>query len=142
MADTRLLAGLRTGMRWLLGLAMVAAGILHFVMPEPFVAMMPGYLPWHLPLVLISGAFEILGGVGVLIPRTRTLAGWGLIALLLAVFPANLWMATQGVQIEGLPMSPAMAWARLPMQAVLIAWVWWVSRPDAPRGGSREATRS
>jgi uncharacterized membrane protein len=119
-------------MRWLLASAMVLVGVLHFVRPEPFLAIMPEYLPWHLTLVLISGAFEILGGIGLLIPRTRSAAGWGLIALYVAVFPANVWMATEGIQPEGVQVDPVLAWGRLPLQAVLIALAWWVSRPDEP----------
>ncbi len=120
----------RSGFRWLLAALMVLVGVLHFVVPEPLVEIMPSYLPWHFALVLISGGFEVLGGIGLLIPRTRVAAGWGLIALYIAVFPANLWMATEGIQPEGLELSPTMAWARLPMQVVLIALAWWVSRPD------------
>ena len=129
-------AGLRAGLRLLLAGLMIAVGVLHFVRPDPFVMIVPAYLPWPLGLVLISGVFEILGGVGLLLARTRSAAGWGLIALYLAVFPANVWMATEGIQPPGLELSPAAAWARLPFQAVLIAWAWWVSRPDpavAPR---------
>lgn len=136
--DTPVMLGVRTGLRAVLALLMVTAGVMHFVTPEPFEAIMPAYLPWHRPLVLISGVFEVLGGIGILIPRTREWAGWGLIALLLAVFPANVWMATEGIQVEGLPMSPAMAWARLPMQAVLIWLAWWVTRPE-PQPARREA---
>lgn len=118
----------RTGLRGALALLMVTAGVMHFVAPEPFEAIMPDYLPWHGFWVWLSGVFEVLGGIGILIPRTREWAGWGLIALLIAVFPANVWMATEGIQVEGLPMTPAMAWARLPMQAVLIWMAWWVTR--------------
>ncbi|MFV8753242.1 DoxX family protein [Nannocystaceae bacterium ST9] len=130
---------LRSGLRWLLAALMVLAGVMHFVKPEPFLAIMPDYLPWHLALVLISGVFEILGGVGLLIPRTRVAAGWGLIALFVAVFPANVWMATEGIQPEGLELSPTMAWARLPLQLVLIALAWWVSRPDVAPGLTSDA---
>ena len=110
---------------------MVLSGILHFANPEPYVAMMPGYLPWHLALVYISGVAEIGLGVALFVPKTRSLAGWGLVALLLAVWPANIWMASEGVQPPGMEMSPIAAWIRVGMQPLFLLWAWWVSRPDA-----------
>ena len=94
---------------------------------------MPSYLPWPRELVLISGVAEIAGGVAILIPRLRRLAGWGLIALLLAVFPANLQVALHGW--EGVHIPQWLLWARLPLQVVLIAWVYWVClvRRAAPK---------
>jgi uncharacterized membrane protein len=100
----------------------IVAGAAHFVVPEGFVRIVPPYLPAPKALVLISGAFEILGGVGVLVPETRAVAGWGLILLLLAVFPANVHMA---LHPEGFAPIPAwVLWLRLPLQFVLIAWVY------------------
>ena len=113
-------------MKWLLGVLFVAAGTLHFVKPDFYVKIMPPYLPWHYELVLISGAFEILGGVGLLVPRLTVPAAWGLIALLVAVFPANLHMALHTEQYPDIP--PAALWGRLPLQAVLIAWAYWFTR--------------
>lgn len=121
---------IRQGLRYLLATAMLGIGVLHFVRPDPFVAIVPAYLPWPLALVMVSGAFEILGGIGLVIDKTRSAAGWGLIALYVAVFPANVWMATEGIRPEGLELDDFWVWARLPMQVVLIAWAWWVSRPD------------
>jgi uncharacterized membrane protein len=121
---------LRTVLRWVLAVMMVVVGVLHFVKPEPFVMIVPDYLPWPLALVWISGVFELLGGVGLLIEKTRRAAGYGLIALYVAVFPANVWMATEGIQPPGMELDPVWAWARLPLQAVLIAWAWWACRPD------------
>ncbi|PRQ06818.1 DoxX family protein [Enhygromyxa salina] len=117
--------------RGLLGAVMVLVGLMHFVNPEPFIMIVPDYLPYHAALVYISGVFEILLGVALFVPQVRSLAGWGLIALFLAVLPANIWMATQGIQLPGLEVSPAVAWARLPFQAVFIVWAWAVTRPDA-----------
>lgn len=112
----------------LMSVLIVRAGVEHFVNPEGYVAIMPPYLPAHLELVYLSGFFEILGGIGVLFSRTRNVAGWGLIALLVAVFPANLHMAFYP---KLFPTIPAWAlYARLPLQPVLIAWVWWVTRSD------------
>jgi uncharacterized membrane protein len=125
---------IRAALRWLLTVAMVLAGLNHFRVPDVYVAMMPEALPWPLELVYISGVFEVLGGLGLILPRTRRAAGWGLIALLIAVFPANINMAVNQLPL-GDQVVPAWAlWARLPLQLVFIAWTWWVSRP-APRPG-------
>lgn len=110
--------------------AYVIAGIAHFVAPGGFVQIVPPFLPAPLLLVYLSGIAEIALGLGVLHPRTRRLAAWGLIALLLAVFPANIYMATSGVVVTGTPLgtlepSPLVRWGRLPLQAVLLLWAWW-----------------
>jgi uncharacterized membrane protein len=105
----------------LLAILMVVAGFLHFAIPKPFVQIMPRYLPFPLFLVFLSGFFEALGGVGLLIPATQHFAAWGLIALYVAVFPANVNMAVH--HLGGLP-SWAL-WGRLPLQLVLIAWAYW-----------------
>src|SRR3954452_6984504 len=106
----------------LLGATFVTAGVLHFVRPRSYEAMMPRYLPAHRELVYASGVAEIAAGAGVLHPRTRRLAGWGLIATRLAIFPANVEMAVHAERFEQFP--PAALWGRLPLQAVLIAWAW------------------
>ena len=118
----------RTILRWLLGVGFVAAGINHFVAPRFYLAIMPPALPWPLALVYISGVAEILGGLGVLVPSTRKLAGWGLIALLIAVFPANIYAAVHGA--GSIP--PWILWARLPFQIVFIAWVYWTTLGPVP----------
>jgi uncharacterized membrane protein len=121
-------------LRVLLALFMITAGVLHFVTPAPFVKIVPPQLPYPLALVYISGFFEILGGIGLLIPLVSVAAAWGLIALFIAVFPANINMAVNNIKLEGIPHSPALYWARLPLQAVLIAWAWWYTRkPEAGR---------
>jgi len=102
----------------------MVAGIFHFLMPASYIKMVPPGFPSPGALVWVSGLFEILGGAGLLLPITRKLAGWGLIALLIAVFPANIYMALHP-ELFGLP--PWLLWARLPMQLVLGAWVWSVS---------------
>lgn len=101
------------------------AGYLHFKIPEPFVRIVPPFLPWPYGMVWLSGLFEILGGLGILIPSVQFIAGWGLVALLLAVYPANIYMALSGVKIFGFPKERWMAWARLPLQFVLIYAVIW-----------------
>jgi len=118
-------------LRVLLALFMITAGVLHFVTPAPFVKIVPPQLPYPLELVYISGFFEILGGIGLLIPLVSVAAAWGLIALFIAVFPANINMAVNNIKLEGIPHSPALYWARLPLQAVLIAWAWWYTRKPA-----------
>ena len=117
-----------------LGVLFVAAGVMHFVVPDFYTRMIPPYLPWPLPLVYVSGACEVVLGALLLMPRTRRPAAWGLIVLLVAVFPANLHMALNPDQFPNLP--PAALWARLPLQAVLIAWAWWFTRWPGRAGGS------
>jgi uncharacterized membrane protein len=112
--------------KWLLGLLFVAAGVNHFAQPDFYLRIMPPYLPWHRDLVLVSGAFEVLGGVGLLIPRLQVAAAWGLIALLGAVLPANLHMALHPDDYPRFP--PVLLWARLPFQGVFIAWAYWYTR--------------
>ena len=112
-------------LRWLLTLFMVAAGVNHFVAPAAYVAMVPGVLPAPAILVEISGVAEILGGLGLIAPATRRLAGWGLIALFVAVFPANINMAVHHLPLGGREIPTWALWARLPLQAVLVAWAYW-----------------
>lgn len=113
----------------IMGLLFCLTGALHFMTAGTYVSIMPEWIPEssHKALVAISGFFEILGGVGLLIPLVRRAAGWGLIALLIAVFPANIDMALNGVEGTGLPSNPVIYWARLPLQFLLIAWAAWCS---------------
>lgn len=121
---------LKRALRWLLAIAMVTVGVLHFVRSAFFVSIVPAYLPNPAALVYVSGLFEVLGGVGLLVPRVQRAAAYGLIALYVAVFPANIDML---VHAEKFPDVPTWAlWARLPFQAVFIAWAWWLSRPARP----------
>ena len=114
---------LKLVLKWLLGLLFLAAGANHFRDPEFYLRMMPPYLPWHRELVLLSGSCEIVLGGLLLVPRYTRYAAWGLIALLIAVFPANLHMAIHG---EDFPeFSAVELWSRLPMQGVLMAWAYW-----------------
>ncbi|CAN5288084.1 DoxX family protein [soil metagenome] len=110
----------------LLALLFVAAGVNHFVSPEPYVAIVPRFLPRPELLVLLSGIAEVLGGIGILLRRTRRAAAVGLIVLLVAVFPANVHGALYGMNVGGSAVPAWLLWMRLPLQAVLIAWVWWV----------------
>jgi uncharacterized membrane protein len=108
------------------------AGVMHFLVPRFYVEIMPRALPWPLFLVYLSGACEIALGLLVLAPRTRRLAAWGIILLLVAVFPANVNMAANRIVPAGLPLSPLGLWLRLPFQAVFIAWAYWYTRPARP----------
>lgn len=112
---------MRTVSLWLLGILFVVAGLNHFLNPEPYLAMMPPLLPWPEALNFIAGGAEILGGIGVLVPMTRRLAAWGLIALLVAVFPANFQIALYGWPGHEIPAWAA--WGRLPFQFLFIWWV-------------------
>jgi len=118
---------------YLMGPMYVVAGALHFVVPELYVQIVPPIFPARLALVYLSGIAEIAVGVGVLLPRTRRLAAWATVAVLVAVFPANVYMATAGVVVEGLPgggdPSALVRWGRLPLQVVLILWAAWYTRP-------------
>jgi len=117
---------------WVMGVAYCFAGFNHLWHPDFYLAIMPPGLPNPEWLNVLAGLFEIVLGVYVLEPRTRILAAWGIIALLVAVFPANLYVALENVGREG-PGSGAGAanWIRLPFQALLIAWAWWYTVPDA-----------
>ena len=126
----------RTFLRWLLGLCFVAAGLNHFIMPRFYLPIMPPALPWPLALIYVSGIAEILGGLGVLVPPARKLAGWGLIALLIAVFPANLYAAFHGA--GSIP--PWILWTRLPFQLVFIAWVYWTCLCPVPAPAAMHKT--
>ncbi len=114
-----------------MGLFYIVAGVNHFLNPDFYVAIMPPYLPAHLELVYLSGVAEIALGVAVLIPRYRVLAAWGLIALLIAIFPANLHVALHNIPVGGSTEGLGIwNWVRLPLQLVLIAWAWWYTRRE------------
>lgn len=99
----------------------IFAGISHFVRARAFMKTMPIYIPYHKAMVLISGVAEIMLGLGLLFPSTRIYASWGLIVLLIAVFPANIYMATSG-KFHRIPL--ILLWLRLPLQFVLIWWMY------------------
>jgi uncharacterized membrane protein len=109
-----------------LGAVFILAGLNHFLQPRFYTAMMPDYLPAHGALVAASGYAEIALGALALVPGQERLARWGLTALLVAIFPANLNMAVHADRFRAIP--PALLWLRLPLQAALIAWVWWATQ--------------
>lgn len=117
-------------LRAVLALFMVSAGCMHFLSPLGFIRIVPKFLPAPRALVLISGVFEILGGVGLLIPLTQRWAAWGLVALYAAVLPANVNMAVNRISFGGRNAQPWLLWARLPLQGLLIAWAYWCALCD------------
>ncbi|MEO7297339.1 MAG: DoxX family protein [Verrucomicrobiota bacterium] len=118
----------KSNLRILFAVLFVVAGIFHFTRTKFYAKMVPPYLPVPLVLVYVSGVFEIMGGIGLLIPRWRRIAGYGLIALLIAVFPANIQMLLQNLQKDGLSLFSWMLIARLPLQFVLILLVNWLAK--------------
>jgi uncharacterized membrane protein len=118
----------------------ISAGILHFTRTGFYFKIMPPYVPWHLAMVQISGVCEVLGGLGLLIPAVRRAAAWGLVALLIAVFPANIYMVTDPVAAGAASLSPLVLWGRLPLQLVFIAWVLWATQPAIVPANGRAAT--
>ena len=113
----------------LLALLMVTAGIGHFLNPDFFLKIMPPYLPFHRELVYLSGLFEIALGITLLIPTLSQLAAWGIIALLIVVFPANIYLYQHQ---EIVPASPLVHLIRLLLQAVLIFWAYCYTKKRTP----------
>jgi len=120
-------ATIRLIFKGLLALLMVTAGIGHFLNPDFFLKIMPPYLPFHRELVYLSGLFEIALGISLLIPKLSHLAGWGIIALLIAVFPANIYLYQHQ---EIVPASPSVHFVRLILQAVLIFWAYCYTKKE------------
>ena len=108
--------------RALLGAFFLTTGLLHFLRPRVFEAIVPEALPAHRELVYLSGAAELAGGAGVLISRTAPWAGWWLIATMIAVFPANVNMAIEAERFRSIP--EPLLWARLPLQGAILYWIW------------------
>jgi len=120
------MSGLKRALLWLMGIFYIIAGIIHFAHPEYYVLMMPGYLPWPAALIFLSGLAEVGLGVAVLIPAVRRQAAWGIILLLIAIFPANIHIALHNVPVFGATEGAGVwNWVRLPLQGVLILWAWW-----------------
>jgi len=111
-----------------------SAGVLHFMQPESFVRIVPPYLPWPLGLVEVSGVAELAIGLGFLAAFWKRAlerpAAWGAVALLIAVYPANVNMWWNDVWLGGQPPQPWFHAVRLPLQFVFILWAWWHTRPD------------
>lgn len=119
---------LKAILKYLLAVFFVFGGVNHFRNPDFYMGMMPSYLPWHLPLIYVSGVFEMLFGLMLMIPKLTRPAAWGLILLLIAIFPANIYMYQHP---EKFPWTtPNFLLIRLPLQLVLIAWAYWFTRPE------------
>ena len=117
---------IKTISKSVLAIFMIGAGIMHFVNPAFFLNIMPPYLPLHKELVLLSGICELLLGILLLVPAYSRWAAWGIVALLIAVFPANLHVFQHQ---EMIPAPHLVHLLRLPMQGVLILWAYWHTRP-------------
>lgn len=108
----------------LIAIVFVAAGVLHLLKPAPYIRIVPPWLPAPATLVMVSGICEILGGLGVLLPATRVAAGWGLIALLVAVLPANVQMLIDAHARHASRLWQLSLALRIPLQAALVWWIW------------------
>jgi len=115
----------------LLALLFLASGILHFFIPLAYLRIMPPALPHPLLLIQLSGAAEILGAIAILIPALRRYAAWGLVALLIAVWPANIYMAAAHLSLPGIMGQSWAQWLRVPLQIPLIYWAWLYTRSNA-----------
>lgn len=120
----------KEALRVVLAVSMGVAGVLHFVASEPFIRIVPDFLPYPAALVYISGVIEIALGLTLLLPPLSQWAAWGLVALFIAVYPANINMAVNQIQIGGFPSSWWFHAIRLPLQFVLIAWAYWYTKRD------------
>ncbi|KOP27443.1 hypothetical protein AMR41_05470 [Hapalosiphon sp. MRB220] len=127
-------------LRGVLAVAIIIVGITHFVRPEQYARIVPPPFP-PFASVYISGFFEIIGGIGLIIPYVSVAAAWGLIALFIAVFPANIYMTIHNIKIEGIPHNQLFYIARLPFQAVLIAWAYWYTRKPESQVGASEIAK-
>jgi uncharacterized membrane protein len=114
--------------RFIFACIFIVGGILHFTVPEPYVRIVPPILPWPRALVFVSGGAELVGGIALLVPRLRHVAGYGLALLLVAVFPANIYMAVAHVPSSGWLGNPWVQWLRLPLQLPLIWWALYYTR--------------
>jgi uncharacterized membrane protein len=131
MSDAPCVQRFRKPLLYLLSFQLCAAGFMHLLNPDFFVRIVPAGLPNPEWLNVISGLFEIVIGVYLLEPRTRVLAAWGAIALIIAVYPANVYMLMENIGPEGPGTGdPVANWIRMPFQFVLLAWAWWYTRPD------------
>ena len=123
-----MLSKLKTPTLFFSAISYIAVGIYHFVNPDFFMAIMPPYLPLHLELVYLSGFFEIALGLLLVYPKTQALAAWGLILLLIAVFPANIHLAMSAEAQAALKTTEAVAIGRLPFQLVFLGLAYWFTR--------------
>jgi len=109
----------------------IAAGINHFRVPEFYIAIIPHYIPYPQLMNVLAGIFEILFGLGLIFTPTRKLAAWGIVLLLIAFTPVHISMITEApFKVEAKTINPLLAWLRLALQPVLIAWAWWHTKDN------------
>jgi uncharacterized membrane protein len=116
----------------LMALLLLSSGTMHFLRPAMFVQIVPPVVPWPWAAVYVSGAAEVLLGIGLLVPRFSRLSALGVVLLLIAVFPANLYHWLGNVAVDGATMPGWYHLVRLPMQGLLIVWAFWLSRRPRP----------
>lgn len=127
-------------MRTLLGAMFIGSGLFHMIKPAVYLPMMPDYLPFHLELIYLSGVIEIILGAAFFVARFRKPAAWGMIALLIAVFPANIHMFLHAERFPDIPYFAHLV--RLPMQAVFIWWAWLYTRVSSTEKTSQSPSTS
>ncbi|HTL88259.1 MAG TPA: hypothetical protein VL134_02585 [Leptolyngbya sp.] len=128
-------------LRGFLAVSFMVVGTTHFTAAEEFAKIVPPIFPAY-PAVYISGFFEILGGIGLCVPYLSVAAAWGLVALIIAVFPANIYLALHSdIVLNGIPHSPLFYWLRLPFQPVLLAWAYWYTRNPQNQKGAAAIAR-
>ena len=113
------------------GMTFIFTGLSHFIMPDTIMKLMPPQIPAPLLMVYISGIFEMLGGIGLIVSKTKRWASYGLILLLLAVYPANIYVALENIQLGGFMNNSTYQWFRVILQIPLIIWVWWTARENS-----------
>jgi uncharacterized membrane protein len=129
-------------LRVILSISLTIVGITHFTHGYQYARIVPPLLPNAIFWVYLSGVIEVLLAIGLLIPYMSVAAAWGMIALFIAVFPANINQAMNSIPIDGIPHIPIAYWIRLPFQAVLITWAWWYTRkPESQAGAADVAAR-
>jgi uncharacterized membrane protein len=129
---------MKTASKYLLAIFMAGAGTMHFVRPEFYLKIMPPYLPFHLELVYLSGAFEAGLGLLLLVPGLSRWAAWSLFVLLIAVFPANIYLYQHQ---DLVPAPPLVHLLRLPLQAVFLFWAYWHTSPNHQQQSAATSSR-
>ncbi len=133
ISHTFRLKHLRDHAGWAMGIMFFFTGFMHFIKPEPFVLMVPSYIPWPDEMVALSGVAELIIGLGLMIARYRRIAAYAAIALLIAVLPANIYAAQSGVEIPDYPSESWYRWFRVALQPLLIAWALMIAqKKDRP----------
>ena len=120
-------SNIRTILRWFATLFFLVAGALHFVIPEFYLAMMPSFIPFQQFFIVLTGIAEMAGAIGIQIPKLRRLSGILMMILLVAIFPANIYVAIMQPSLPTLEYSAASMWWRLLLQPLFILWIWFVS---------------